>query len=83
LNQTGPERVACDDDDRDIARGLFGGQPARGEKSHDDVDLESNELRRQSRQSTQLSRGRSKLHHIMLSFLSPELTQAFSQLFQE
>jgi len=83
LDQTRPERIAGQDDDRDFARRLLRSQGAGREQSHDDVDLEPDQFYREFGQPAELPFRRPELDNVMLSFDATEFAQTFAKFLSE
>jgi hypothetical protein len=79
----GFDRIARDDDDRDLACRFLRCQGAGDVERHDHVDLEPDELGREPRKPIQLSLRGAKLEGNVLPLHVAELTRSFAEFLLE
>ena len=83
FDQARADRIARQDDDRDVAGRALGGEGAGREQRDDDVDAGADQIACEFGQAGELSFGGAKLERVVAALVVTELRQAFLKLFRE
>ena len=83
FDQARSDRIAGDDDDRDVTGGLLCRHGAGRVESDNHIDLKPDQLGRELRQPAELAFSRSELDHIIAFFNAAQLAQPFAKLLLE